>query len=546
MKKLLLKVLIINLCVMLCAGFALADVDIRVDDAVSACPDSAIYAAFKLENVNGLVNWALDDENLNLFAPVLDFNSEDIGMIKAIASRVGCRALMFVAGLDAQGRSFVKAAFDFNENYRDILSKIEQGEAVPDDLKKLLIGDNSPLDAIADGIIKAEHDENKNLLRVNNDMWVTARENLLLIGSAPEIVKAGIAAIDNKLFRLNLNRRYNSQNFIYAHVNTETILRYINRHGRTRRMFKAQNLRLFKSMFKAPLNFELDFDLQEDNFKVSAFMNLREALSEKFYNTFCVNEPVTGGNLDLNINSTPFIAFGSSLNLNALRDINELHSLVKNLLIENDIDENLLFDLVNGKFAFNFGGAYVSMGMGLFKLPVIYLAKTCEDIKAAEAFMEIIPKDNVNKVKAKGWGMLLKAPVTVSPLPFYLGNLDNTLYLGMFEPDLINKIKLDLDKELEAEFNDLVNKKALAALYINFEELRKYLQRETSGALAYLAMLFGKKNELAKIKNLLDAELSVPLVTASVLNHGEIEINFKIKNINLKNGIWSKIFKAIK
>ncbi|MBR1603635.1 MAG: hypothetical protein IJ667_09360, partial [Synergistaceae bacterium] len=542
MKKLLLKILIVNLCVMFYAGYALADVDIRVDDAVSSCPDSAIYAAFKLENVNGLVNWIFGDENLNLFAPVLDFNSEDIGMIKAIASRVGCRALMFVAGLDAQGRSFVKAAFDFNENYKDILSKIERGDAEPDDLKKLLIGDNSPLDAIADGIIKAEHDENKNLLRVNNNIWMSARENLLLLGSSPEIVKAGIAAIDNKLFRLNLNRRYNSQNFIYAHLNTETILRYINRHGRTRRMFKAQNLRLFKSMFKAPLNFELDFDLQEDNFKLSAFMNLREALSEKFYNTFCVNEPVTGGNLDLNINSTPFIAFGSSLNLNALRDIKELHSLVKNLLNNNDIDEELLFDLVNGKFAFNFGGAYVSMG--LFKLPAIYLAKTCEDIKAAEAFMDIIPKDNVNKVKAEGWGMLLKAPVTVSPLPLYLGNLDNTLYLGMFEPDLINKIKLD--KELEAEFNDLVNKKALAALYINFEALRKYLQRETSGALSFLAAMAGKKNELAKIKNFLEAELSVPLVTASVLNHGEIEINFKLKEINFKNGLWSKIFNVIK
>ena len=550
MLKKLRFLLLVSLCVMFCAGFALADVkNVRVDDAVSACSESDIYAVFKLENVNGLINWALADENLNLLAPVLfseDISSEDIGVIRAIASRVGCRSLMCVVGLDAQGRSFVKAAADFNEDYKNILSKIERGEAEPDDLKKLLIGDNGPLDAITDGIIKAEYDENRNLLRVNNDIWVSSRENLLLLGSAPEIVKDGLEAINDEAFRLNLNRKYSSQNFIYAHVNAEMILRYINRYGWMRRLFKPQLLRLFKSMFKAPLNVELDFDLDlkdlnEENFRISAFMNLREALSEKFYNAFCVNEPVTGGNLDLNINSTPFIAFGTSLNLNALRDIKELHScLIKNFLIENNIDEELLFDLANGKIAFNIGGASVSMG--LFKLPVIYLAKTCDNIRAAEALIDIVKNNiNINKVSADGWGMLLKAPVTVSPLPLYLGNLNNILYLGMFEPKFINKNN-KLDKEFEKEFEDLVNKRALSALYINFEELRKYLQRETSGALAFLASMLGWKNELAKIKNFLDVELSVPLVTASVLNHGEIEINFKIKNINLKNGLWSKIF----
>ena len=96
-------------------------------------------------------------------------------------------------------------------------------------------------------------------------------------------------------------------------------------------------------------------------------------------------------------------------------------------------------------------------------------------------------------------------------------------------------------------FNNLINKKSLMACYINFEKLRAYLSRELNGALRFILSFAmrgraGAKNELDKIKNFLDAELSIPLVTASELNHGEIEINFSLKKINFKNGIWGKIF----
>ncbi|MBR0097597.1 MAG: hypothetical protein IJP88_10470 [Synergistaceae bacterium] len=533
--KFIKKFLLIIFCVVLIACCANAE-DLKVDDAVSSCHDSAVYFVVKLEDLSGLVGWALSDENLELLADALSMTSEDVNMIKAIASDVDVKSLMAVIGYDIHGKSFVKAALEFNNN-KNILDKIANLEAEPEDLQKLFISNNSPLNNLADGIIKVEPDGN--LLRVNNNIWMSARENLLIAGSAPEIVKSGIASINNKSFRLNLKLKYNSKNFMFAHINTESILRHINRRGRIRRMFNAASLRLVKNIFVKALNFEIDFNLEPENFKIRAFINLKDALSENFYNELCVNEPVTGGNLDLNIIETPFIAFGSSINLNFLRDVREF----KNLLSRNNISEELFFDLANGKIAFNFGGNFVSMG--LFKLPVLYLAKTCVDAQALNDLMSLIKANiNINEVKSKGWDLLFKAPVTVSPVPLYLGSVKDKLYFGVFEPDFINK---DLSKNFDEEFNNLINKKSLMACYINFEKLRAYLSRELNGALRFILSFAmrgraGAKNELDKIKNFLDAELSIPLVTASELNHGEIEINFSLKKINFKNGIWGKIF----
>ncbi|MBQ3627385.1 MAG: hypothetical protein II948_11680, partial [Synergistaceae bacterium] len=79
--KFIKKFLLIIFCVVLIACCANAE-DLKVDDAVSSCHDSAVYFVVKLEDLSGLVGWALSDENLELLADALSMTSEDVSMIK--------------------------------------------------------------------------------------------------------------------------------------------------------------------------------------------------------------------------------------------------------------------------------------------------------------------------------------------------------------------------------------------------------------------------------------------------------------------------------
>lgn len=541
---------IIIFCVILNAACARADLKLKPENALSPCPDNSVYFALKLDNVSELLRWALSEQNLRLAAPLLKMGEDDIEMINSIASKIPCEALMALIGVDERGKTFFKAAASFpdTDEYKNILKLVTRGEAKPEDINFLLLGKDSPLASLAESIIKVIPEPNKSgVMRVNNTVLIGARENLLVIASTPEAVKTGLAAANNKAFRINLNRELSADNFIFAHADIHAVIKNLNRRGRTRRVIRPAYLRLIDGMFQAPLDIEADFELLPENFKIHALANLKEALTEKNYNKLAENAPVSGGHINLNISESPFLAFGTDLNINLFRDIPAFERRLRELVInleQNGVSWDLFNNLINGALAVNIGGNFISMG--LFKIPDFYLAKTGIN-GAAASFIEKMPRDNASVVKSEGWDILLKAPVTVSPVPLYIGARDEILYFGVFEPKLINQAE-KADKDLNnfaPNFQDLINKNSLTSFYIDFEALQNYLKREIRGALNFAAVMLGGQKEISLIKNFLDVKLSVPSISVYAPDYGEIIINFALKDVHPEDGLWSKIIKVM-
>ncbi|MBR1673264.1 MAG: hypothetical protein IJ702_10090, partial [Fretibacterium sp.] len=125
----------VALCLCLClfsAAWAAAP-----EDALSAQPKESVYFALRVEDLGGLLRWALSEENLRTFAPLAGLDEDTIQIVNLVLKKVAVKAAALSGGTTAEGVPFFQAAL--------------AGSGA--NVVEFLLGPDSPMAPVAESIL---------------------------------------------------------------------------------------------------------------------------------------------------------------------------------------------------------------------------------------------------------------------------------------------------------------------------------------------------------------------------------------------------------
>ena len=273
MKKAVIAAL---LCVMVFAGAAFSA---QPENALSTRPDDALYIVLRLGDTSRFLKWVFSRDNLNLFMPlVLRGKSQAEIMIltetiNAFVSMTPLRSAALVIGVTRKDvklkTPFLQVAFTVSPEVSDVVRKIAGGNAEAADVARLLIGDKTAA-MFAETMIKVER-EKDNIFRVNNELFMAALDDTVLLGSSVNEVRLALRAMKEESSRLltKIVRKFTDDDFAMFHVDYETAADLDDKG-------EIDDLDL-REFFDKPLNVELAFKRLTDKFTISTALNFREA-----------------------------------------------------------------------------------------------------------------------------------------------------------------------------------------------------------------------------------------------------------------------------
>ena len=528
--------------VMLFAGTAWSA---QPEDALSSQYEDSVYLVLRLENTSRLLKWIFSRDNLNMFMPLVLKGKSELEVmaaaefINAMVSMTPLRSSALVISMSKRDiksmTPFMQLAFTVDPKVSDIVQKIADGKAEAIDVAMLFIGSRIAA-AFAETTIKVEH-ETDNIYRVNNDLFMTASDGLVIFGSSVENVRLSVKALGDEKSRLFTKkpRRFTEKDYALLHVDYET----------AEQLDDDKELDDALKYFEKPLEFEFAFRRITDRFTMSATSNLKTALKKKYSDQLFKHAEslhvVKGGNIDLTnagSSTNPIAALGTQLNFAVLKD-NEvwapiIKSVLRNLRVRFGITEDEAMGLFSGSFSAVVNG---TVTFESFKLPAMYFAQTGQEGAAAKVYERLTKSPHFSKVHEG----ILQLDSSLSPVSCLAADKGETL--GLYFAELSS---LEDKPSLKPRFAALLERESIASMWLDFAELQAWLNDEANGVLAAISplMTFGGYGQYLKaLREILNAELSVPSVSFWSESAEVFHTEFAVKNIDVNNGLFAKIIK---
>ena len=518
----------------------------QTEDALSSRPDDAVYIVLRLEDTARFLQWLFSKDNLNLFMPLIMKGQSQADVmviaetINAFVSVSPLRSAAVVVGVTRKDvkSPFLQAAFKVSPELSDTVKKVADGTANASDIARLLIGDKMAA-AFAETMIKVSADKG-NILRVNNEVFMTARDDVVLVGASINDVRLALRALneeDSRLFT-KITRKFTDEDFALLHVDYETAADLDDKG-------EIDDLDARK-YFAKPLNVEFAFKRFTDKFRISTNLNLREALAKKYADKLQKQaetwKAVKGGNIDLaNVggSASPIAAMGTYINFESIKDDElwkpAIKSLLRNMRVRFKVSEEETAALLTGPFSAVVNDTVTYEG---FKIPALYVSQTGKKGAAAKVFERFTNSQHFAKVQEG----VLQLDSSISPISCLAANKGEVLCVDFAELD-----SLAAKPELKPALSELLEHESIASMWFDFAGVQAWINDEENGVFATVApfatfMGYGKYVQAAR--DILGAELSVPSVSIWGPEPETIYTEFALKDIDVNNGLFARIIKV--
>jgi hypothetical protein len=519
------------------------------EDAFSARPEASLYFALRLEDLGGMLKKIFSPANMEMLASLVDpEDAQGIRIAANLASQLPAKSVAFIAGMAGkadQELPFLQIAASMPEEVRAKLDLVAQGKATPEDLITLLLGDAGLL--FAGELNPVVREGSKGLYYLLDELdagspVLAARENLLLIALSSADLEASLAATEKAENRLAFKRRFESPNYWLMHLDVPALASFAEDD-----LKKEFDLKLLKSYFKAPLDFEVAFDAKPGSFLVSSEVNALEALTDA--SRWEKIKPIPGAGLFLAGGGKLFLGLSSvyafkASDWNVYPEIAAtwgkfLKELEKRGLAEKDVE-----DLLTGAISLVFGSDATILGN---RAPGGYIALSGQEGAASkilnailedEAFSQAVP---LSPLTVDGWSSLFMVDPALVPVSLLLGVSKDTLFLGVVDPK-----GLDKKPEFPSEAADLFENDLCVSGFFDIAATWEFWRKEASDSTSPLgALLAQDPAELDIIKNLLESELAVSSfkLWAPTLETSFAEL--KIVDVPREKRLLPKLLKAV-
>ena len=517
------------------------------EDALSSRPDDSVYAVLRLEDATRLLKWIFSSDNIRLYVPLIlgkggipqaMFASE---LARRLAEIMPLRSVAVNVGITRKGikenTPFLQVAFTVSPVVSNIVAKIAEGTATASDIAEMLLGYKTASD-FAETMIKVEADKN-NILRINNNVFMTAKDNLVLVGSSMNEVRLSLRALEEEDTRLlaKTPRKFSEKDFALLHVDYDTAAE-LDDKGEIDD-FDA------KKYFAKPLEIEFAFNRLADRFTASTALNLTRALKKEYADKLIEqNETlrkVAGGNIDVSGiggKTSPLAAIGSYINFAGMKDDEVLkpiaRSILRNLRVRFGISEEEAEAIFTGTFSAVVNGTVTYEG---FKIPALYTSFTGKEGAAAKVFGKFTKSQHFSKVQEG----IYQLDTSISPIACLVQKRGETIGV-----DFAELASLSEKPEFKPAFTELLNREAISSMWIDFAGIQHWINSDDNGVfatLAPLAAIMGYGKYVKALQDILNSDFSVPSMSIRAENVEVIHTEFAVKDIDAEKGLIATILR---
>ena len=522
----------------------------KPEDALTTRPEDSVYMVLRLQDTSSFLRWVFSKENLDIFAPLFMKGKSKLEIlaasefVSALASMSPIRSAAIITGTtknDAkQKNTFVQAALTFSPEVKKSVLRIEAGLADASDIAKLIIGDSAAAN-FAETMIKIEK-EKDNIFRVNNDIFMAAVQDTVLLGSSVIEVRKAMKSLNDKDTRLftKKTRKFTAEDFALVHMDYKTTMELNDGD------VKSQDMELVQKYFVKPLEMEFAFTRLTDKFLMSMAFNFREAMAKKYADQIFAQEKnwklVKGGNIDLagiGGSTSPLLAFGTYIDFDALNEVDVwkpvLKAVLRNMRVRFNVADEETKALLSGAFSLAVNGTVTYEG---FKIPALYVSQQGKTGAAEKVYDKLTKSQHFSKLKDG----ILQLDSSISPVSCLV--TDKGEKLGVYFAELAS---LEQKPELAPALADLMKRESIASGWIDFAGIQSWILDDDNGVMMMLAplMTFGGYGKYYKaLRDVLTAELSVPSAAVWCESPEILHYEFTLKEINPENGLFMRIMKV--
>ena len=518
------------------------------ENSFIARQDDSVYFVLKLDDTASFLKWLAADENINIFMPLI-LKSEDssdiiggIEFFRAFAQKTPIKSAALIIGMpnpDSKKEPFFQMAFTVDSSMAEVVKKVAEGTAEDADFAKLILGNDNPITAIAQTMIKAEKLKDGGY-RIDNEVFLKAESDMLVLATTLDELQASLNALNGGEGRLfsKVKRQFTEKDFMLIHVDYATL----DKLDTEKSLDDADDIA--NKFFDKPLNFEFAFESLPEKFVLSFAVNLLEAAKKEFTEEYAKKMlenpvlPVKGSYLSLSGTKNPLFAFGGQMTLSALKDTKDTKSmwdeLVRQLRVRFGITEEDVASFFDGAFSLTVNDSVTFEG---FKIPAIYFSQTGHKGLAGKIFEKLTKSPHFQKVQEG----ILQLDSSISPISCLVQNKGETLGINFAELSSLNgtpSVKPVLQSLLDAE--------GISAMWIDFDEIRSWITDAENGVMAVgmpMAKIAGYGEIAEAVNDILTAEFSVPSFSFRAESIGKFRFEFANTKINAENGLIARIVK---
>lgn len=529
--------------------FSCAAYSAQPEDALSVRNEESVYMTLRLDDTAAFLKWVFSDEHLKLFVLAAKQNmseEEALAVAEFLRTMVGMsplRASALTVGMNkpapkSLNMPFMQFAFTAGPEVSELTAKIADGTADAGDLATLIMG-NKIAAAFIETMIKVERGED-NILRINNDIFMTAKDDIVLVASSLEEIRASLNALADEKARLLTAkpRKFGEKDFMLMHVDYQTAAELDDEE-------ELDDLDVEKYLDE-PLEVEFAFNKTAEKFLMSLAVNLTKALKDEYagdiYKAAESYTLVKGGHIDLagtGGKTSPLAAIGSYVNFEALKDNADakpfVSAVLRNLRVRFGISEEEAYAMLTGPFSAVVNSTVTFEG---FKIPALYMSFTGQEGAAAKVFGKLTKSPHFSKVHEG----VLQLDSSISPVSCLASDRGESIGICFAELASFS------DKpELAPAFAQLMDREAIASLWVDFAGIQRWINDDENGvfmAIGPLMTFAGYGKYFKAIRDVLNAELSVPSMSIWTEELEKVHIEFALKDINPDNGLVSKILNA--
>ena len=505
--------------------------------------DESVYAVLRLDDTGVFLRWLLSEDNISLFMPLIlrsKDSSDIIGVlefVRAFAEKTPLKSAAVIIGAynpDTKKPPFFQAAFTADSSVSSSVKRIADGNAEDSDFAKIILGNDNPITAIAQTMIKAEK-LNGNIYRVDNELFIKAEGDVILACMSEEELNAAVNALKDSQAGLfgHVKRKFTDKDFAYIHADYKTLDALDDEDS----LKEADKLAEY---FDKPLKFEMGFTSRPDKFTMSVTLNLIEALKKEYSAKTAESNresvPVKGSNMVLAGTKSPLAALSGYLRISALKDTEEgaglWKEIVRQLRVRFGISEDDFSSFFNGAFSLTVNDTVTYEGM---KIPALYISQTGAKGAAGKIFSLLTKSPHFKKAQE---GILQLDP-SISPVSCLVQDKGETLGINFAELS-----SLSAKPELKPALQDLMNESGIAAFWIDFAAIRDWLMDDENGVFAMvlpMAKILGYSEIAEAVMDVLKAEFSVPSFSFRAEDAETFRFEFANTKIDPKNGLFAKL-----
>ena len=522
------------------------------EDALSVHSNESVYAVMKFDDASGFLKWLMSSENVDVFMPLVlssKDSNEIIGVIETVrsfAQNTPLKSIAVLVGVDKAFEKtktpFVQAAFTVSPDVLPSFRKIAEGSAEPSDFAKLVLGAGNPFVSIAETTIKVEREDG--VYKINNEVFLKAQEDLIILGNSPDELKSASDALDNSDSRLfsNVKRKLDKKDFIFMHCDYRTLDELDTDHS-------FDDADAVNVLFDKPLNAEAAFESLPEKFVISFASNLKEAFKDEYRAQMEENEketfPVNGGNIELSDfggKDFPLAAFGGYMKLSAIKDVKDTKELwnwsVRQLRARFGITEEEFADLFDGSFSISLND---NVMFQTFKIPAVYMLFTGRHgATAGKVFAKLEKSPHFQKISDG----LLQVDSSLSPIPCLIHDMGETLGICFAEPSNVSG-----NPQIKPALQELLNEPSILSIWLDFAGIQSWINDEENGVmmiLGPLATIGGMGKEFQAFRDVMSADLSVPSMSLRAASVEEFHLEFANKPIKPEDGLFAKLISIYK